>query len=125
MAGAALAGAGAPALAAAGADVTVTLASDPVAPRAGGHLSYRITVRNLGPDTAAKVSVDFTTSAPLSSPAWTVSTGRCLRSPAETACLFGTLKSGGSASATISGVLPRDVKPGTEVTNSVTVASDT
>jgi uncharacterized repeat protein (TIGR01451 family) len=125
LAGTALAVPAAPAFAAGGADLTVALASDPAALRAGAHVAYRITVRNLGPDTAAKVTIDFITTAALTSPAWTVKTGRCLRSPAETACLFGTLKSGTSAWATISGVLPKNLAPGAQVKNTVTVTSDT
>jgi uncharacterized repeat protein (TIGR01451 family) len=125
LAGAALAAPAAPAFASGGADLTVTMASTPAALRAGAHVAYRITVHNLGPDTAAKVSIDFITSAAMTSPTWTVSAGRCLRSPAETACLFGTLKPGGSAWATIGGILPKALPPGTEVRNSVTLTSDT
>ncbi len=114
-----------PAHAAGGADLTVTLASDPATPVGGKHVSYRVQVHNLGPDTAAKVSIDFTTTAALTSPTWSVSTGRCLRSPAETACLFGTMKAGATAWATIGGVMPKDLHPGAQIENSVKVASDT
>ncbi|HKS99739.1 MAG TPA: hypothetical protein VJT31_09445, partial [Rugosimonospora sp.] len=75
--------------------------------------------------TAAKVSIDFITSAPLGSPTWTVSAGRCLRSPAETACLFGTLKPGASAWAAIGGVLAKTLARGARVRNTVTLTSDT
>jgi Domain of unknown function DUF11 len=107
------------------ADLTVALTSNPAAPKPGGRVSYRIEVRNRGPATAAKVQIDFITSAALSSPTAWVSTGRCLRSPLEVACLFGTLRPGTVARATISGVMPKDLRPGTLVHNSVTVASDT
>jgi Domain of unknown function DUF11 len=122
---AALVAPAAPAFAAGTADLVVSLSSDPAAPRAGKPVSYRVEVHNRGPATAAKVQIDFTTSAALSAPSWRVSTGRCLRSPAETACLFGTMAAGASARATISGVMPGDLAPGTLVHNSVTVASDT
>jgi uncharacterized repeat protein (TIGR01451 family) len=125
LAGAALAVPAVPAFAAGGADVTVTLVHDPTTLRAGARVSYRVTVRNAGPETAAKVSIDFITTAALTSPTWTVSTGRCLRSPSETACLFGTLKTGGSAWATISGILPKRLPPGTQIKNTVTLTSDT
>jgi hypothetical protein len=125
LAGTALAVPAAPAYAAGGADVTVTITHDPAALKAGKHVAYRITVHNVGSQPAAKVSIDFITTAALTSPDWNVSTGRCLRSPAETACLFGTLKPGGSAWATISGVLPTSLPPGTEVKNTVTLTSDT
>jgi len=125
LAGGALLAPAGPAAAAGAARLSVAVASDPATPGAGHRVAYRIQVRNTGAVTAAKVSVDFITSAPLTSPAWTVSAGRCLRSPAETACLFGTLKPGASAWATISGILAKNLAPGTRVTNTVTLASDT
>lgn len=115
----------APAAAAGSAALTVTLASQPAAPSAGKHVSYKIRVHNNGPDTALKVQTELITSVALASPAWSVSTGRCMRSPSLTACLFGTMQPGATATATISGILPKDLQPGTLVTSSVTVASDT
>jgi hypothetical protein len=114
-----------PAAAAGSAELTVAFAHQPAAPSAGKHVSYKIIVHNNGPATALKVQIDFVTTAALTSPDWRVSTGRCMRSPSETACLFGTMKPGATATATISGTLSNVLPPGTMVKNTVTVASDT
>jgi hypothetical protein len=114
-----------PAAAEGTANLSVALRADPATPGAGHQVSYRIEVHNQGGTTATQVQIDFTTSAALVSPTAAVSAGRCLRSPAETACLFGTVKAGGNAWATISGKLPKTIAPGTLVHNKVVLASDT
>lgn len=115
----------APAAAAGSAALTVTMTRQPVAPSAGKHVSYKIRVHNNGPDTAQQVQVEFVTTGALTSPTWQVSTGRCMRSTMLTACLFPTMQPGASATATIGGILPKDLQPGTLVTNTATVTSDT
>jgi hypothetical protein len=83
-------------------------------------------VHNAGQATAARVQIDFTTSTPLGSVGYSIANGHCYRSPSEIACIFySALRPGATATATISGVLPRSAGKGTLVVNKVTLASNT
>lgn len=114
----------APAYASSSADLTVTLANK-VDAKPGRRVSYQVVVRNKGPATAAGVRIDFTTSATLRSVTYRASKGRCHRSPRETVCTFGRIGAGTTATATISGIVPKKLRKGTPVINRVTVASNT
>jgi hypothetical protein len=114
----------APAYASSSTDLTVSLANK-VDAKPGKRVSYRVTVHNAGPSTAKKVQAEFVTTAALGSVQYSISTGRCIRSPKETACLFGTLKPGQTETVTISGVMPKKMAKGTSVNNKVTVLSNT
>ncbi len=114
---------GTPSFAASSADLSATLTNKTAVP--GHRVSYVIQVTNHGPSTAQKVQIDFFTSSPLTSVRWSNPTGRCIRSSKETACLFGTLKVGQSAKATISGVISKKLKKGAPINNRVVLGSDT
>lgn len=108
---------------AATADLSATLTNKVTLP--GHRVSYVVEVTNHGPSTAKKVQIDFFTSQALQSVEWVNPGGRCIRSPSETACLFGTMKAGTTRKATISGVIPKKAKKGAAVTNKVVLGSDT
>ncbi len=114
----------APAYAASSTDLSVSL-TNKVDAKPGKRVAYLVTVHNSGPSTAHKVRAEFVTTTPMKSVEYTISTGRCIRSPKETACLFGTLKSGQTETVTISGVMPKKLAKGTPVNNKVTVLSNT
>jgi uncharacterized repeat protein (TIGR01451 family) len=115
---------GAPAYASGSADLTVKL-ENKVDAVPGKRIDYKVTVHNAGTTTASRVQIDFITSAALGSVTYSVRNGHCYRSPKETACVFyAALKPGASATATISGVLPK-LANGTMVNNRVTLASNT
>jgi uncharacterized repeat protein (TIGR01451 family) len=114
---------GTPSFAATSADLSATLTNKTAVP--GHRVSYVVQVTNHGPSPAQKVQFDFFTSSSMSSVQWSNPTGRCIRSAKETACLFGTLKAGQSAKATISGVISKSLKKGTAVNNRVVLGSDT
>jgi uncharacterized repeat protein (TIGR01451 family) len=113
----------APTYAATGADLSATLTNKMAV--AGKRVSYVVVVTNHGPATARQVQIDFFTSKPLTSVQWSNKTGRCIRSAKETACLFGTLKPGQTAKATISGIVAKKLKKGTAINNRVVLGSDT
>jgi uncharacterized protein DUF11 len=115
---------GTPASAAsASADLSATVTNTTAKP--GHRVSYVIKITNHGPSTAEQVQFDFFTSRALASPEWKNTAGRCIRSPRETACLFGPLKSGQTKEATISGVISKKLKKGDSVTNKVVLGSNT
>ena len=114
---------GTPSYAASTADLSATLANKMAVP--GHRVSYVVQVTDHGPSAARKVQIDFFTSSALGSVEWSNPTGRCIRSPKETACLFGTLKVGESAKATISGIVAASLKKGTPISNRVVLGSDT
>lgn len=115
---------GAPAAAASkSADLSATITNSKAVP--GHRVSYVIKVTNHGPSTAEQVQFDFFTSRALAHPDWKNPTGRCIRSPTETACLFGVLKPGETKEATISGVMSKKLKKGSSVTNKVVLGSNT
>jgi uncharacterized repeat protein (TIGR01451 family) len=115
---------GTSAFAASSADLSITLTNKATA-EPGKRVTFDVVVRNAGPDAAANVQIDFLTSESMSSIVWTVPGGHCYFSPKETACRMGTIKVGGSGHATISGVLSAKLAKGTQVTNLVTMTSDT
>ena len=104
-------------------DLSVTLANKADA-KPGKRVTYVVTVHNAGPQAAQKVQAEFVTTASMDSVEYVISNGRCIRSPKETACLFGTIKSGQTATATISGVMPKKMAKGTAVNNKVTLLSN-
>jgi hypothetical protein len=105
------------------ADLSATITNTTAKP--GHRVYYTIKVTNHGPSTAQQVQFDFFTSRALNSPNWKNTTGRCIRSTTETACLFGAMKSGQTREATISGVLAKHLKKGDAVTNKVVLGSNT
>jgi hypothetical protein len=105
------------------ADLSATVTNTTAKP--GHRVSYVVKVTNHGPSTAKQVQFDFFTSRALGSPVWKNPTGRCIRSPKETACLFGTLKAGQTKEATITGTLAKSLKKGESVTNKVVLGSNT
>jgi Domain of unknown function DUF11 len=105
------------------ADLSATVTNATAKP--GHRVSYVIKVTNHGPATAKQVQFDFFTSRSMASPEWKNSTGRCIRSPKETACLFGTLKPGQTKEATVSGIISKKLKKGATVTNKVVLGSNT
>jgi uncharacterized repeat protein (TIGR01451 family) len=106
-------------------DLSVTLATKTDAVP-GKRVAYRVSVHNAGQAAATRVQIDFTTTAPLGSVGYSIANGHCYRSPTEIACIFySNLRPGATATATISGVLPRSTGKGTLVVNKVTLASNT
>ncbi len=114
----------APAYASSSSDLSVSL-SNKVDAKPGKRVSYRVTVHNAGPSTAEKVQAEFVTTQAMDSVEYAISSGRCIRSPKETACLFGTMKAGQTETVTISGVIPKKLTKGTAINNKVTVLSNT
>lgn len=107
------------------ADLGVKLTNKPDAVP-GKRVTYQVTVTNNGKAPANRVQVDFTTTAALSNVSYSISNGHCYRSAKETACLFyAALKPGRSARVSISGVMPKNLKKGTPVTNRVSAKSST
>ena len=115
---------GTPAYASSSSDLSVSLANK-VDAKAGHRVAYKVTVHNAGPSAADKVQAEFVTTTAMGSVQYTISSGRCIRSPKETVCLFGTLKPGQTETLTISGVIPKKLKKGTSINNKVTLLSNT
>ena len=114
----------APAFAAAKATLVVSVASS-ATPQPGKAVTYTITVRNTGTVGAGAVQLDMTTDTPITGISAKASSGRCYRSSLETACIFGTVKAGATATATISGTLPRDARLYSNVAVTAKVTSST
>ncbi len=93
---------------------------------AGKRITYTVVVSNKGPAKATGVAISFTTSAALGKVRTKISHGSCDRGRKHTSChWFRSLAAGKSAKVTISGVMPKTMAPGTDVTNTVTVRSTT
>jgi uncharacterized repeat protein (TIGR01451 family) len=114
----------APAFAAAKATLVVAVASS-ATPQPGKTVTYTISVHNTGTVGAGAVQLEMTTDTPITGISAKVTSGRCYRSSLETACIFGTVKAGATATATISGTLPKNAPLYSDVTVTTKVTSST
>jgi len=107
-------------------DLTVTVVNK-VDAAAGKRVTYSITVLNHGPSRAHGVEIVFITSSYFKKKVQTkITNGYCERAHMEAICHWNrSLKAGGSALVSISGVMPADIATGTQVTNHVSVRSTT
>jgi Domain of unknown function DUF11 len=115
----------APALAAEKTTLVVTVAATGAPPLPGKTATYTISIHNTGPVSAASVQLEMTTDTPIDGVSARVSSGRCYRSSLETACIFGTVKAGATATATVSGTLPKDATLHSNVSVTASVTSPT
>ena len=103
------------------ADLSVTKTDSPDPVRAGGNLTYTITVRNNGPDAATGVTL--TDQLPRNAGYGSASTtqGSCSLKPSKTevGCSLGTIASGGVVTVT---VIVKPQKKG-QITNTATVSA--
>ena len=102
-----------------GADLSVTISDNPDPVAAGDLLTYTVTVRNNGFETARGVSLTDTLDRNVRFRSATASQGRCSAQGTTVSCALGDLGDGGSATVAI---VVRPTKKGT-VTNTASVAA--
>ncbi len=99
---------GTPAWAATKTTLVVSVAAAPQPPLPGKAVTYTVAVHNSGQVKAAGVQLELTTNAAMSDITAKVGGGRCYRSALETVCNVGTVNPGATATATVTGALPKD-----------------
>jgi hypothetical protein len=103
--------------------VTVTNKADAVA---GKRVTYTVLILNHGPARARGLKIDFSTSASLKKVKTHINYGYCDSGHKKTVCHWNrSLKAGKAVSVTISGIMPKTMATGTQVTNTVSVVSST